>query len=162
MEVKNIKIHKKLRKTGPRTYCSKPIQIDIARLEVPFHRADIVIRNMDGSGISYEGKVFLNNPNANQETVLSLENGYVGSYHIFGYGALFPGDIHKERSRYDHRPSQSPLIEYKRIVVTDALRVLGQNTNAFVITIVPVLPGHESDVLEGDIIKFEKIGIITR
>ena len=34
------------------------------------------------SGPSYEGRVSLNNPNANEITKLDLYNGYVGSYNI--------------------------------------------------------------------------------
>jgi len=74
---------------NPRTYVSGRIQIDITTLEEPLRRAEIVIQALDGSAFSYEGRVFLNNPSASQETTPSLENGYVASYHIFGYGGLF-------------------------------------------------------------------------
>jgi len=38
--------------------------------------------SVDHSGPSYEGRVSLNNPNANEITKLDLYNGYVGSYNI--------------------------------------------------------------------------------
>jgi hypothetical protein len=143
------------------------MQIDIRRLEEPFRRADIEFHKVDSSALSYEGRVFLNNPNADQYTPLSLERGYVGSYHIFAYGGFLNDegqfDIHEEKSKYE-RLSDS-LACHKRIIVTEALKKMGYHTNEFVITIVPVLPAGSSrtDGLDAnDIVKLEKIEIINR
>jgi hypothetical protein len=57
--------------------------------EEPLQRAEIVIYDIDTSSFSYEGRVFLNNRDADQKTPLSPEHGYVGSYFIFGYSDLF-------------------------------------------------------------------------
>jgi hypothetical protein len=152
---------------GPRIYVSKEFAFDIKKLENEFYRADIEIHNVDHSGPSYEGRIFLNNPNANRTTKLTLTNGYVGSYHIFGDGGCFGDvghcDIPKEQRMNDYRPTHHLKPQYKRIIITDALRKLGKNSNRFTITIVPVLPGKptEKSDFDEDIIKFEKIGIIT-
>jgi tyrosinase len=152
----------------PQVYVSKEIYIDITKLENEFYRADIEIAGVDHSGSSYEGRVFLNNPYANQKTDLTLENGYVGSYHIFGHGGCFGGmghcDIPTEpRRTSDYRPSHHLRPQYKRIIITDAFKKLGKNTNKFTITIVPVLyGGSQSPQSETkEIIKFDRIGIIT-
>jgi hypothetical protein len=150
-----------------KVYISKEIYLDISKHENEFKRADIEIHNVDVSGYSYEGRVFMNNPNANQSTELKLENGYVGSYHIFGHGGCYGGeghcDIPKERRTYDYRPSHHLKPQYKRVTITDALKKLGRHTDRFIISIVPILPGNASEYpsVAADLVKFEKIGIIT-
>jgi hypothetical protein len=152
---------------GPKTYVSKELYLDITKLENDFKRADIELHNVDHSGLSYEGRVFLNNPKADQKTKLTLDKGYVGSYHIFGHGGCYGDlghcDIPKERRKYDLRPSHHLKPQYKRIIITDALKKLGKNSNKFIISIVPFVPGKtsQSDSNSRDIIKFDKIGIIT-
>jgi hypothetical protein len=151
-----------------RVYVSKEIYFDMTKLENEFNRADIEIVGVDHSSSSYEGRIFLNNPNANQSTDITLENGYVGSYHIFGHGGCFGGmghcDIPTEpRRNSDYRSSHHLRPQYKRIIITDAFRKLGKNTNKFTITIVPVLYGElqspQSQTKE--MIKFDRVGIVT-
>jgi hypothetical protein len=151
---------------GARVYVSKEISLNISKLENEFKRADIEIHNVDHSGFSYEGRVFLNNPKADLKTELKIENGYVGSYYIFVHGGCFGDighcDIPKGTRVYDYRPSHHLKPQYKRIIVTDAPKQLGKNTDKFTISIVPVLPGkHSKDDSGKEIIKFEKIGMIT-
>jgi hypothetical protein len=137
---------------GPQAYVSKKINLDISKIEKEFYRADIEIHNVDHSGPSYEGRVFLNNPNANQ------------AYHVFGHGGCFGDmghcDVPTERRMYDHRPSHQLKPQYKRITITDALKQIGKTTNKFIVTIVPYRYGQSSKG-KSDIVKFEKIGIIT-
>jgi hypothetical protein len=158
------------KKRSPNIYVSSPIKLDISKLENDFHRADIEIHDVDHSGQSYEGRVFLNNRDANQNTDLSEEEGYVGSYHIFGHGGCVGNlghcDLLPERRTYDKRPRQDLRPQYKRIIITNALKRIGKDTDKFTITIVPVLYGENKDMSskadkENDIIKFGKIGIIT-
>ncbi|MFY9872203.1 MAG: hypothetical protein WAK17_21035 [Candidatus Nitrosopolaris sp.] len=151
-----------------KTYVSKELYLDITKLENDFKRADIEIHNVDHSGLSYEGRVFLNNPKADQKTKLTLDKGYVGSYHIFGHGGCYGDlghcDVPKEREKYDLRPSHHLKPQYKRVIITDALRKLGKNTDKFIISIVPFVPGKTSESSYSDsrdIIKFDKIGIVT-
>jgi hypothetical protein len=153
---------------GPKVYVSKELYYDITKLENEFYRADIEIHNVDHAGPSYEGRVFLNNPNANQKTELTLEKGYVGSYHIFGHGGCFGNmghcDIPTGRRRiFDYRSSHHLRPQYKRIIITNALKELGKKTNKFTITIVPVVYGEQptSETDKKEIVKFERIGIIS-
>jgi hypothetical protein len=94
-------------------------------------------------GPSYEGRVFLNNHNANEKTKLNLDNGYVGSYHIFGHGGCVGNlghcNIFPPRRPYDKRPTQDLKPHYKRIIVTEALKKIGKDISKFTITIVPIL-----------------------
>ncbi len=149
-------------------FVSTPVHLDIKKLENEFYRADIEIHGVDHSGHSYEGRVFLNNPKADSDTKLNFENGYVGSYHIFGHGGCVGNlghcDLLPQRRPYDKRPSQDLKPQYKRIIITEFLKMLGQNVTEFIITIVPVLNGPQvdSDKESGSrIVKLDKIGIIT-
>ena len=149
-----------------RTFVSEPILLNINELENKFYRADIEILNVHHSGASYEGRVFLNNPDADENTELSEKNGYVGSYHIFGHGGCVGNlghcDLLPARTSYDKRPTQDLKPQYKRIIITDVLRKLGKGTSKFTITVVPVLFGkHIPEGKVKDILKFERIGIIT-
>ena len=150
-------------------YTSKDIYLDVSKLERAFCRADIEIHNVDHSGSSYEGRMFLNNPDANESTELTLKDGYVGSYHIFGHGGCFGGMGHCEipsdrRRLFDHRPSHHLRPQYKRIIITDALKELGKQSNKFNITILAVSYGPSTNNGQSPVqhvIKFDKIGIIT-
>jgi hypothetical protein len=153
-----------MKKNYPKIYVSGPILLDIKKLEGPLEQADIIIHGLDISGFSYEGRVFLNNPYANQDTPLSLENGYIGSYYVLGYGGFIQVENHMERTRHDYGPSQLPVSQSKRIIITDALRRMGRHTDHFVISIVPVVAGSLmfSSHQDSNIIKLEKIGINAR
>jgi hypothetical protein len=65
---------------------------------------------------------------------------------------------------FDYRPSQSPELLYKRLIVTDALEILGEYITHFIITIDPILPGNDNSisVTYANIIRFEKIGMIIK
>jgi hypothetical protein len=151
--------------SGPKIYVSKEIEFDISKLEKEFYRADIEIYDVDHSGPSYEGRIFLNNQQANHNTELTLKNGYVGSYNIFGHGGCFGDlghcDVPTERRMYDHRPSHQLRPQYKRIIITEALKEIGKTTSKFIITIVPYLYGEPPEGEPLDVVKFQKIGIIT-
>ena len=86
----------------------RPIGADAVLLEQDVTRVDLEFHGVDHSGASFEGRVFVNNPGADQNTELSPERGYVGSFHIFGHGGCY-GDVghcevRAEPGRYDPRP----------------------------------------------------------
>jgi len=149
-------------------YTSEPIYLDVNKLDVDFYRADLEFHNVDHSYASYSGRVFLNNPDANENTELSIEEGYVGSYHVFGHGGCVGNlghcDILPPRAPYDKRPSQDLKPQYKRIIITESLKKIGKNKDNFTVTVVPVLPngnhGVHQDVLK-DLVKFDNVSIIT-
>src|SRR5215213_2955245 len=90
-------------------YVSDPIALDLESMENRFYRADLEIYGLEHGGASYEGRVFINNRNANQETPKTAENGYAGSFYVFGHGGCFgdPGhcDVSEHRREYDLRLS---------------------------------------------------------
>jgi len=133
-------------------------------LVTDFCRADIEFFGVDHSGSSYEGRVFVNNPSADENTERSRTSGYVGSYHIFGHGGCLGDPGHcdvKPRRAYDPRPGH-PLTKARKVVIaSDALRdaIPGEKVT---VTIVPVIlsVGPKSG-REDDVVKVDAIRIVT-
>lgn len=143
---------------------SGPLKFDIEKLDNTFYRVDLQFHGIDHSGPSYEGRIFINNPQADQNTPTTLENGYVGSYNIFGHGRCF-GDvghceIRRAISPFDYRPSHPLTPAFKRIRITDQIKKIGNDRKEFVITIVPILSGSLEDQTE-DVVKLERISIVS-
>jgi tyrosinase len=149
---------------GVKKLVSPPLKFEIEKLSEKSYRVDLQFYGIDHSGPSYEGRVFINNPEADQDTPKTLENGYVGSYHIFGHGGCF-GDVghcevRKAISPFDYRPSHPLTPAFKRIRITDQIRKIAKDTKELVITIVPVLSGSLEDQ-SNDVVKLERISIVS-
>ena len=141
-----------------------PSALDTATLDTNFTRADIEFLGVDHSGSSYEGRIYLNNPEADNTTEQSAEAGYVGSYHIFGHGGCLGDPGHCDvnpRDAYDPRPGH-PLTRARKVVIaSDALRkaLAGDQVS---ITIVPIiLSVGPMSGREDDIVKLDAVRIVT-
>jgi tyrosinase len=125
--------------TTPPTYTSE--QLKVGSLDPNPSRADIEFHDVDHSGASYEGRVYLNNPKADAKTGYD-DPSYAGSYHIFGHGGCLgdPGHCEvKPRRRYDPRPSH-PLTSAKKVVIaTDAVKRAIEQNNTATVTVVPIV-----------------------
>jgi hypothetical protein len=113
-----------------------------------FNHADLIFEDVDHAGPTYEGRVFLNNPDATADTTPTPENGYAGSFHIFGHGICL-GDVgHCEvndrgKASHDFRLPHPLVPQQKTVVVTDTLkRVLDRDGKLEHVTVVPVAYGH--------------------
>jgi hypothetical protein len=152
----------------PRAYTSEKIHLNIRDLESEFYRADLVFHGLDHAVPSYEGRIFINNPEANYDTPIDSEHGYVGSYFVFGHGSCLGDaghcDVHAESQKFDVIPN--PLQPYDlSVIITDKLKELGKTTEDFTITVIPkVVPpprvGEEEIDLE-NIVKIDKVTIET-
>jgi hypothetical protein len=69
------------------SYTSPPIPVDPS---IAGARAELVFAGVEQAGPSFEGRVFLNNPDADDATALAAECGYAGSFHVYGYGSPPP------------------------------------------------------------------------
>src|ERR687894_86961 len=100
------------RQPKPKIYISDPIPLD--KTGKALYRIDLEIYGLDHGGASYEGRVYVNNRDANQDTPKKEENGYVGSFNVFAHGGCFGDlghcDIMPDRRVYDLRPSH-PLTQ---------------------------------------------------
>jgi hypothetical protein len=142
-------------------YVSPPIRIDAARLgPAPFSRADLEFHGIDQSGPSFEGRVFLNNPGATIETPATGANGYVGSFHVYGYG-IWPADIAKTPARAAAIPPETRAPIVKKLTVTEALRATLSRGPDVTVTVVPVYFGvPRSDA--GPALKLDNVQITFR
>jgi hypothetical protein len=112
--------------------------------QAEFSRADVVIQGLDHSQISYEVRLFLNNPSATADTARTTEHGYAGRVTVFGHGGCYGDPGHCEvpppsTDPTDLRPPHplTPLDTY--VTITDALRSILQRDGALhSLTLVPV------------------------
>jgi hypothetical protein len=91
-----------------------------------FARANLLFECVDHSEASFEARIFVNNPDAGPSTLMNLDSGYAGRFHIFGHGGCF-GDVgHCEirgpRRSYDPRPQHALTPANKTVIATDAIR----------------------------------------
>jgi hypothetical protein len=150
--------------SGFKKLVSAPLKFDIKKLGDKFYRVDLQFHGIDHSGSSYEGRIFINNPEADENTPKTLKNGYVGSYHIFGHGGCF-GDVGhcevtKPISPFDYRPSHPLTPAFKRIRITDQIKKIAKDTKELAITIVPIVSASPTAQSE-DVVKLEKISIVS-
>jgi tyrosinase len=144
-------------------FTSLPISIRENYRNSPFYRADLILEDVDHSGISYEGRVFLNNPNADETTPTTSENGYSDSFFVFGHGKCF-GDLGHCEVRTGVRPydkrSLHPLTPVSiRVDVTDAIRKIVQNSHELTVTVVPVIHTPDDNLDMEHCLKFKSIDL---
>jgi hypothetical protein len=91
-----------------------------------FERAELVFEGVDQGGPSFEGRVYLDNPSAGTSTPRTAEEGYVGAFHVYGYGPTRPA-----------WPGGSvPIV--KRVTATEPIRVaLARRRGELTVTVVP-------------------------
>ncbi len=151
-----------------KAYTSEPIGIEASPSSEDFARAAIEFHGLDHSGASFEGRVFVNNPEANERTELTVENGYVGSFFIFGHGGCY-GDVGHcevsgEQRAYDPRQSHPLTPEIKAVRATQALQQAVTKGEEIRVTVVPVIASGvekpDTDDVE-DVLKFDHLSITT-
>ncbi len=151
----------------PNIYVSQPIHLDLSRVENKFYRVDLELYGIDHGGASYEGRVFVNNPDANHDTPKTEENGYVGSFFVFAHGGCF-GDLghcelKMEKRDYDLRYSHPLTQMFTRIVITNQLRKQAEKGHKeFVFTIVPLVKGGDPSMVDlVNVLKFDRLSLVT-
>ena len=124
--------------TGPK-FTSETL--DVGALDPAADRIDVEFHEVDHAGASYEGRVYLNNPDADESTGVD-DPSYAGSYHVFGHGGCLgdPGHCDVEpRRQFDPRPSH-PLTKATKIVITnEAGKQAIQEREEVTVTVVPII-----------------------
>jgi hypothetical protein len=132
-----------------------------------FSRADIVVDGIDHAGPSFEVRVFANNPKADATTTETIENGYLGTFHVFGHGFCF-GDI--GHCEVNNRGTEAtdlrgphPLAPAKKIVVaTEAIKALMERDGAInAVSLVPIVVGNPPEGAAPDVLKYKDIKLVT-
>lgn len=144
---------------------TKPVDLDLLVRSDDFRRADLEIGGINHTGTSYEGRVFIDNPDADEETPTD-DPSYAGAFHVFGHGGCFGAEGHCEapdqRRRFDRRPLARSIRMKKRVKVTDALHraaALGGQIQ-FTIVGVPVSGSSPGSEPEG-ILDIKRMSVVT-
>ena len=103
----------------------------------------LVFRGVEQAGPSFEGRVFLDNPDADETTPATDDAGYAGSFHVFGYGAAAPPAMKEARSaRESEGPAVAPI--EKRVTVDPVVaRRATESPLTVTVVSVPVEAGDE-------------------
>lgn len=101
-------------------------------------RAELVFGGVEQAGPSFEGRVFLNNPDADESTPLTPETGYAGSFHVYGYGTPAPPAVAEAKAKQARGGGPVAPIE-KRVQADErALSTAIEGSNELTITVIPV------------------------
>ncbi len=138
--------------------------MDASALDREFSRADVEFHGLDHSGATYEGRVFINKPDADESTAFD-DPAYAGSFFIFGHGGCLGDAGHcevKPRAQFDPRPAH-PLTPARKIVVaTDAVRRALDAGGSLSVTVVPVIMSTTPQVgRPDDVLRYEQLRIVT-
>lgn len=140
-------------------------EINIKDLGETYTRADIELEGLDHGGSSYEGRVYVNNPDAGADTDTTAENGYAGSYYVFGHGGCYGDQGHCDvvpRSPYDPRPPHGLSPTRKVVTATDVIRKAAAAGPTMTITVVPVVLSTTDKVPQDEQLpNFQAVSVIT-
>ena len=105
-------------------------------------RVELVFGGVEQAGPSFEGRVFLNNPGADESTAPSPETGYAGSFHVYGYGQPPPPAV--AQAMDERVPGSDPVAPIEKRLHADeaAVRAALESSDELTITVVPVPAGH--------------------
>jgi len=147
-----------------RKYTSQPLQLETSFREDQFYRADIEFHAIDHSQATFEARIFFNNPDATDITESTLENGYAGSFYIFGHGGCF-GDAGHCNPRtglrtYDKRPPHPLTLTDAIVPVTNALRTAARKGSELTVTVVPVIMSANASCDLEECLKFKAFNIV--
>jgi hypothetical protein len=140
--------------------------IDTECLASGFVRADLVFDGLDHSGVSFEARIFINNPDADATTEMTAQSRYAGRFHVFGHGGCFGDAGHCEvrgvPRPYDPRPAH-PLTPMRKVVIaTDAIRKeIKRSSKGLTLTIVPIVRSGTDRADYENVLKFDRVSVVT-
>jgi hypothetical protein len=145
-------------------YLAQDVRLSPSTIAGEFTRADLVFYGVEHRGRSFEALVFLDAPEATLATPLDVENGFAGSFVVFGHGGCF-GDVgHCEvprgpRDPFDTRPPHGLTPHTKLVEITEALKPRCQG-ESIAVTVLPVVPGVEQAQL-ADVLFFTSMSLLA-
>jgi hypothetical protein len=139
-----------------------------ATLLESYTRADVELHRVDLAVPSYEGRVFLNRPDADRDTPLDPGTGYLGSFSVFGkvecWGDSDDHCAQPDGGRFDRRRSPTRYAKI-RVRTPDGLmrRLAGEADGELTLNVVAVLPAREDYKAydPADVLRFERLAIVT-
>jgi len=142
---------------------SEPLDLPEEREEVV--RADLIFYGVDHSGPSYEARIFLDNARASADTPRTTEEGYAGSFTVFGHGGCFGSEGHcapgeRTTDEFDRRPPHPLTKQTVSVEVTDALaRIEAGQVKVHVVAVVPEGPAKATGI--ADVPPCERVRLAT-
>jgi hypothetical protein len=145
-------------------FLSDPLELSPAIVAGSYSRVDLVFHGVDHSKDSYEGRVYVNAPDADASTGRDVP-AYVGSFHVFGHGGCF-GDVgHCDvpvgpRPAFDLRPAHQLTPHTKVVIVTERLRQIVAAAGAptsITVTVVAVVVGEASN----EVLQFDEVRLLS-
>jgi hypothetical protein len=117
------------------SYTAPPIPVQHFR---GARRMDLVFEGVEQAGPSFEVRVFLNNPAADENTPQTLETGYAGSFHVYGYGDAAPPAIAEAKRKQETEAGPVAPIEKRIHVDETAARAAVEGSDELTVTAVPI------------------------
>jgi hypothetical protein len=143
----------------------KPVTLRAEIAKADFKRADLRFVGVDHSEATYEGRVFLNNPNADEKTPKEPGAGYAGSFFVFGHGGCFGDqghcDVPTHRREHDLRQPHPLTPRDLNVTITDALRRHLKKGGEIHVTVVPVVMSATKKCDLKNVLKFKRYEILT-
>ena len=143
-------------------YVSAPVLISAGSGAGPA-RVDLVFYGVDPSGPSYQARVFVNRPDADENTSTDDES-FAGRYTVFGHGGCFGDDEDHcapppaAPDPFDLRPPTGIPRQTKAVTVTPALAArLGEPVRFTVVAVVVTDAGQENR----DVMRFDEVQVIA-
>lgn len=142
----------------------EPFPLPVWEGQPRFYRADLHFHRVDHSSDSYEGRVFLDNLNANGDTPRKPESGYAGSFNVFGHGPCFGDEGHCEVPKgpihpFDYRRPHPLNRQLMIVTITEALNQrIDAGAENFHVTVVPA---DDRDEDLGEVLVFEGLSLVT-
>ena|SRR5450432_558277 len=148
-----------------RYVADKSLQLTATFREADFYRADLHFHAVDHSGATFEGRVFLNNPKADEDTPPTLPNGYAGSFYIFGHGGCYGDlghcDVPARQRDFDLRRKHPLAPTDVTLEITEALRDAMKKRSELHVTVVPVVMAFTEKCDLENVFKFQSYDIKT-
>jgi hypothetical protein len=122
------------------SYTAPPIPVRSFR---GTRRAELVFGGIEQAGPSFEGRVFLNHPDADESTARTPESGYAGSFHVYGYGEHPPAALAEAKAAQPPGSAAVAPIEKRLRADETAIRTALEDSEELTVTVVsvPVDPG---------------------
>lgn len=144
-------------------YVTKPLDLPPRDAAAEGRRADLIFYGVDHLGESYIGRVFLDNPGANETTPLDAANRYAGHFTIFGHNGCAGDEGHCDPPEgspdpYDHAPPHPLTPLTVSVECTDALALIKKKRTT--VTVVPIRPAPGGPQIS-DALHFDSVRLVT-
>jgi hypothetical protein len=96
----------------------------------------LVFSGVEQAGPSFEGRVYLNRPKVDEATPQTPENGYVGSFHVYGYGRASPPALSEAFAQKNADSGAVAPIEKRLRVSGETIREMIGRSDELVVTVV--------------------------